>query len=77
MDNRFIIPFPQMGTIREAAAVSGLAVYRIRRLVACNRIRYIRAGNRTLVNLDSLAHYLQTGDTQIPAEHAGMRRIPE
>ena len=40
--------FPRMGTIKEAADASGLAIYRVRHLVASGKIRYIRAGRRIL-----------------------------
>lgn len=40
------VMFPHMGTIKEAAEASGLAVYRVRRLVASGRIRYVKAGRR-------------------------------
>lgn len=69
--------FPRMGTIKEAADASGLAVYRVRRLVASGRIRYVKAGRRILVNLDSLARYLNAGDQPEPVTCGGMQRIPE
>ncbi|HIZ41623.1 MAG TPA: helix-turn-helix domain-containing protein [Candidatus Gemmiger excrementigallinarum] len=69
--------FPRMGTIKEAADASGLAVYRVRRLVASGRIRYVKAGRRILVNLDSLARYLNTGDQPDSVTCGGMQRIPE
>lgn len=71
------ILFPHMGTIKEAADASGLAPYRVRCLVASGRIRYVKAGRRILVNLDSLAHYLNAGDQPEPGTYGGMRRIPE
>ena len=69
--------FPHMGTIKEAADASGLTVYRVRCLVASGRIRYIKAGRRILVNLDSLARYLNAGDQPEPVTCGGMQRIPE
>lgn len=69
--------FPHMGTIKEAADASGLAVYRVRRLVSSGKIRYIRAGRRILVNLDSLARYMNAGDQPEPVNYGGMQRIPE
>lgn len=69
--------FPRMGTIKEAADASGLAVYRVRRLVASGRISYVKAGRRILVNLDSLARYLNTGDQPERVNYGGMQRIPE
>lgn len=69
--------FPHMGTIKEAADTSGLTVYRVRRLVASGRIRYIKAGRRILVNLDSLARYMEQGEPQEQTNPGGMWRIPE
>ena len=69
--------FPHMGTIKEAADASGLTVYRVRRLVASGRIRYIKAGRRILVNLDSLARYMEQGEPQEQTNPGGMWRIPE
>lgn len=71
------VMFPHMGTIKEAAEASGLAVYRVRRLAASGRIRYVKAGRRILVNLDSLARYLNAGDQPEPVTCGGMQRIPE
>lgn len=69
--------FPHMGTIKEAADASGLAPYRVRCLVASGRIRYVKAGRRILVNLDSLARYLNAGDQPEPGTYGGIQRIPE
>lgn len=71
------VNFPHMGTIREAASASGLAVYRIRQLVAAGQVKHIHAGRRILVNLDSLARYMEQGETQKPATPGGMWRVPE
>lgn len=57
--------FPTMNTITQAAATSGLAVYRIRQLCQSGRIKSIRCGRRTLVNMDSLAAYLNEGDVSM------------
>ena len=59
--------FPHMGKVAEAAARPGLSEYRIRCLVASGKIRSVRAGNRILVNLDSLAQYMTTGVPVPPA----------
>ena len=69
--------FPNMGTIKEAAAASGLAVYRIRQLVAAGQVKYIHAGRRILVNLDSLSQYMEQGEQQESATLGGVRRSPE
>lgn len=57
---------PTMAGITDAAAKSGLSVYRIRVLCADGSIRSVRCGRRilvNLVNLDSLAAYLNGTDT--------------
>lgn len=59
---------PTMAGIPDAAAKSGLSVYRIRVLCADGSIRSVRCGRRILVNLDSLAAYLN-GDTTVPADN--------
>lgn len=69
--------FPNMGTIKEAAAASGLAVYRVRQLVAAGKVKHIHAGRRILVNLDSLAQYMEQGEPQEQTNPGGMWRIPE
>ena len=58
---------PRMRTIGEAAAElrkidPGTAVtpYRIRQLVLDGSIPHVKAGNKRLVNLDTLLHYLET-----------------
>lgn len=52
---------PRMRTIRQAAAESGLAVYFVRRLIAENKVVYVKAGRKFLVNFDSLIQYLNSG----------------
>ncbi len=71
------IYFPHMGTVKEAADASGLAVYRIRQLVAAGQVKCIHAGRRILVNLDSLAQYMEQGEQQESVAYGEMRRIPE
>lgn len=70
--------FPHMGTVREAAKVSGLAQCHIRKLLAEGTVRSVRAGRRILVNLDSLAKYLDAGDPPNPkAALPGISRIKQ
>lgn len=52
-----------MAGITDAAAQSGLSVYRIRMLCADGSIRSVRCGRRILVNMNSLAAYLNGTDT--------------
>lgn len=70
--------FPHMGTVKEAADASGLAVSRIRKLVAAGTVRSVRAGRRILVNLDSLSKYLDAGDLPEPQNTLpGISRIKQ
>lgn len=79
------IEFPAMATVRDAAAKSGLAVYRIRQLCKSGAVGSISCGNKILVNLGSLAAYMNTSVAQSseqqadpnPAACAGIRRIEE
>lgn len=66
---------PTMAGIPDAAAKSGLSVYRIRVLCADGSIRSVRCGRRILVNLDSLAAYLNGTDTPAAAEAESVRRV--
>ena len=49
---------PHMVTIDEAAEVTGISAYTIRRLVKQNKIVYIKSGTKYLVNLDRFIEYL-------------------
>ena len=53
---------PRVRTLREAAAESGLTYHRLRLMCLQNKIVYVHAGRKFLVNMDSLAEYLQRGD---------------
>ena len=53
---------PRMRTIKAAAAETGLAEYFVRRLVKEGKVRYVKAGKKFLVNLDSLISYLNEGE---------------
>ena len=66
---------PTMCSITDAASRSGLAVYRVRVLCAEGAVQSIRCGRRILVNLDSLAAYLNGTDTPAAAETEGVRRV--
>ena len=67
---------PTMCSVTDAASRSGLAVYRVRVLCAEGAVQSIRCGRRILVNMDSLAAYLN-GDATAPAaaEAEGIRRV--
>ena len=55
---------PRMRTIKETAEITGLHEYHIRQLVKQNRIVYITAGRKTLVNLDKFIDFLNTGEKE-------------
>ena len=69
------IRYPNMGTVKKAAAIYGLSPAYIRRLCRQGKVCYVDAGHMWLVNLDSLARYFEQGD---PAERSqtaeGIRR---
>lgn len=73
-----VIRYPNMGTVAKAAEIYGLSPAYIRRLCRQGKIRYVVAGHRWLVNLDSLAQYFERGDP-VPAEQGeavdGIRRV--
>ena len=73
-----VIRYPNMGTVAKAAEIYGLSPAYIRRLCRQGKIRYVVAGRRWLVNLDSLAKYFNEGDP-VPAEQdeavGGIRRV--
>ena len=53
---------PKMLTIRETAQVTGLHEYFVRQLVKQNRVTYVKAGCKTLINLDRLVEFLNEGE---------------
>ena len=69
-----LIRYPVMKTVKDAAAIYGLPPTYIR----TGKIRYVVAGHRWLVNMNSLAQYFERGDP-IPAEQGeavgGIRRV--
>lgn len=73
-----VIRYPNMGTVAKAAEIYGLSPAYIRRLCRQGKIRYVVAGHRWLVNLDSLARYFNEDDP-VPAEQdeavGGIRRV--
>ena len=73
-----LIRYPVMKTVKDAAAIYGLPPTYIWTLCRTGKIRYVVAGHRWLVNLDSLARYFNEGDP-VPAEQdeavGGIRRV--
>ena len=73
MEN-FLIP--RLATIKECAEITKLAKYHIRQLVLQGKVKYVRAGAKYLVNVDSLIEYLYTGRaTDIENAWHTVRRI--
>lgn len=59
---------PRFGAIDECAKLTGLAKYRIRQLIRQNKVKYILAGRKFLVNINSLIAYLNRGDNPTKCE---------
>ena len=59
---------PRFGTINECAKMTGLSKFHIRQLVLQNKVKYIQAGIKYLVNVDNLVDYLNKGDNVQQAE---------
>lgn len=57
---------PRMRTIRETARLTGFPEHALRVLVRENKIVYVRAGNKALVNLDRFIDYLN-GESEVSA----------
>ena len=70
------IRYPNMGTVAKAAEIYGLSPAYIRRLCRQGKIRWVNAGHRWLVNLDSLARYFNEGDPVDSGQTVeGIRRV--
>ena len=54
------IKVPTMLSIKETAKVTGIAEYNIRQLVAGNKICFVKAGKKYLINLEKFVEYLNT-----------------
>lgn len=69
------IRYPNMGSVKKAAAIYGLSPAYIRRLCRQGKVCYVDAGHMWLVNLDSLARYFEQGDPAESSQTAeGIRR---
>lgn len=55
---------PRVRTLREAAEESGICYNRLRLMCLQGKLIYVKAGRKFLVNMDSLANYLNTGDPE-------------
>lgn len=66
MEGKFDVP--KFGTINECAKMTGLSKFHVRQLVLQNKVKYIQAGIKYLVNVDNLVDYLNKGDNVQQAE---------
>lgn len=56
------IRYPVMKSVKDAAEIYGLSPAYVRRLCRTGKVRFVNAGHRWLVNMDSLAKYFNEGD---------------
>lgn len=66
------VEFPRMATIPQAHEESGIPTYRIRHLCKSGQVRSVQCGRKTLVNLSSLAAWM---DGSEPPQQPGIRRV--
>lgn len=66
------VEFPRMATVTQAHKESGIPAYRIRQLCKVGTVRSVQCGRKILVNLSSLAAWMQ-GDTE--PQQPGIRRV--
>lgn len=67
------VEFPRVASISQAAAESGVPAYRIRQLCKMGTVRSVQCGRKTLVNLTSLAEWMQGGAE--PPQQPGIHRV--
>ncbi len=66
---------PTMKSISECSEIVGLAKYHVRQLVLQDKIKYVKAGRKYLVNLESLIEYLNNGETHVKTESENSYKI--
>lgn len=66
------VEFPRVASISQAAAESGVPAYRIRQLCKSGQVRSVRCGRKILVNLSSLAAWMDGGE---PPQQPGIHRV--
>lgn len=70
-----VIQDPRMAGVKEAARLYDVSPYYIRNLARAGKIRFVVAGHRWLINLDSLAKYFATGDLPPAAQSQTVQGI--
>lgn len=71
MGNNESIHMPKMAGIREAAEITGLTEFALRRLVKEGKLVHVKSGNRVFINLEKLAEYLSNGESSGGGEDNG------
>lgn len=66
---------PTMLTIKETSKRTGLAEHYIRRLVWENKVVFVKAGQKYLINLEKLIERLNEGETAQPERPKGYGTI--
>ena len=66
---------PTMKSICECSQIAGLAKYHVRQLVLQDKIKYVKAGRKYLVNLESLIEYLNNGETHVKTKSENSNKI--
>ena len=59
---------PTMYTIDAARKATGLSYDYIRKLCLSNKIVYVRAGNKYLINMEKLIDFLNSGEKPVLSE---------
>lgn len=53
---------PRMRTIKQGAKEAGIPEHFLRQLIKQNKVVYVKAGNKSFVNLDCLIDFLNKGE---------------
>lgn len=71
------IRYPIMKSVKDAAEIYGLSPAYIRRLCRTGKVRFVNAGHRWLVNMDTLPDILKqaTPARQLDETIGGIRRV--
>lgn len=70
-----VILYPRMAGVKEAAKLYDVSPYYIRNLARAGKIRFVVAGHRWLINLDSLAKYFAADDPPPAAQSQTVQGI--
>lgn len=72
------VRYPVMKSVKAAAEIYGLSPAYVRRLCRTGKVRFVNAGHRWLVNMDSLTRYFEAGDPGPVGQDeaaSGIRRV--